>query len=105
MRLRGFTLSLMLVLAGTGLSAAGELQDDLITRRAAIMQRLTPDDMLVLWSAPERVYSNDVDYEFRQDSYLYYLTGVDQPNSILVLMPGNRERTEILFVAPPNPER
>ena len=105
MRLGGFALSLMLVLAGAGPSAGGELQDDLITRRAAIMQQLTPDDMLVLWSAPERVYSNDVDYEFRQDSYFYYLTGVDQPNSILVIMPGNRERTAILFVAPPDPQR
>ena len=41
---------------------------------------------------PVRIYSNDVDYEFRQDSNLYYLTGIDQPNTILVLMPGNRER-------------
>jgi Xaa-Pro aminopeptidase len=104
MKLRLFALSLI-VAAVTGPVAAGELQDDLTIRRSAIMQRLTPDDILVLWSAPEQRYSNDVDYEFRQDSNLYYLTGIDQPNTILVLMPGNRERTAVLFISPSNPER
>ena len=33
--------------------------------------------MLVLWSAPTQRYSLDIDYEYRQDSNLYYLTGVD----------------------------
>jgi Xaa-Pro aminopeptidase len=104
MKLRFVVLSLV-VAAVTVPAAAGELQDDLTARRSMIMQRLTPDDMLVLWSAPERLYSNDVEYEFRQDSNLYYLTGIDQPNTILVLMPGNRERTAFLFISPPNPER
>ena len=71
---------LVLTIVATALThpvAAGELQDDLSARRAAIMQRLGAEDMLVLWSAPERVYSRDVDYEFRQDSNLYYLTAID----------------------------
>jgi Xaa-Pro aminopeptidase len=104
MKLRLFALLLMVVAVSVP-AAGGELQDDLTARRAAIMQRLTPEDMLVLWSAPERLYSNDVEYEFRQDSNLYYLTGVDQPNTILVLMPGNRERTAFLFISPSDPER
>jgi Xaa-Pro aminopeptidase len=99
---------LMLTVVATALAApvaAGELQDDLSARRAAIMRQLAPEDILVLWSAPERVYSRDVDYEFRQDSNLYYLTAIDQPDTILVLMPGNRERTAFLFTSPSNPER
>jgi Xaa-Pro aminopeptidase len=105
--LKKLRLLVLLVVATTWAipANAGELQDDLIARRAAIMQRLAPEDMLVLWSAPERVYSLDVDYEFRQDSNLYYLTAVDQPGTILVLMPGNRERTALLFISPSNPER
>ena len=50
-----------------------------------------------------RVYSRDVDYEYRQDSDLLYLTGVEQPETILVLVPGSRTRKEILFIRPPNP--
>ena len=45
-----------------------------------------------------RVYSGDVDYEYRQESNLLYLTGIDQPETILVLMPGNTSRREILFI-------
>lgn len=104
MKLRLFALTMLVTFVALP-AAAGDLQDDLAVRRAAVLQHLSPDDMLVLWSAPERVYSHDVDYEFRQDSNLYYLTGIDQPDTILVLMPGNRERTAILFISPSNPER
>ena len=34
--------------------------------------------VLVQWSAPPRVFSRDVDYEYRQDSNILYLTGMDQ---------------------------
>jgi Xaa-Pro aminopeptidase len=84
---------------------AGEFQDDLQARRARMMEQISPDGMLILWSAPVRQWSHDVDYEFRQDSNFYYLTGIDQPQSILVLMPGNRERRELLFVSPRDPVR
>jgi Xaa-Pro aminopeptidase len=104
MKIRLFALSLIVVVSITT-ATAGELQDDLAARRAAVMQRLTPEDALILWSAPPKVYSNDVEYEFRQDSNFYYLTGIDQPDTILVLLPGNRERTAFLFIAPSNPER
>ena len=82
-----------------------ELSDDLSARRARLMERLGPDAMVVLFSAPERNYSLDVDYEYRQDSNFYYLTGLVQQNSVLVLMPGNTSRREILFVSERNPER
>jgi Xaa-Pro aminopeptidase len=72
-------------------SLSGDFQDDLKDRRARMMQRLGPDSMLIVFSAPVKVYSNDVHYEFRQDSNLYYLTGIDQPDTTLVLMPGNRD--------------
>jgi Xaa-Pro aminopeptidase len=82
-----------------------ELSDDLSARRARMMERLGTETMAVLFSSPERNYSLDVDYEYRQDSNLYYLTGLLQPDSILVLMPGNASRREILFVTERNPER
>ena len=62
------------------------------------MDMLGADSIAIFWSAPSRVYSLDVDYEYRQDSNLLYLTGLDQPDTILVLMPGNRTKREILFV-------
>jgi Xaa-Pro aminopeptidase len=79
-------------------AAAGPLQDDLRARRGRAMEKLGPAALAVFWSAPERVYSADVEYEYRQDSSFLYLSGIDQPESILVLMPGNKTRKEILFI-------
>ena len=103
--LRGRTLAaIVVVLVATAHTArASEFSDDLAARRARVMDRLGPEAMLVLWSAPTARYSNDVDYAYRQDSHLYYLTGVTQPETMLILMPGNETRREILFVKDRNP--
>jgi len=85
--------------------AASRLSEDLTSRRAKLRDRLGPETMAMLLSAPARVYSGDVDYEYRQDSNLYYLTGVTQEDTILVLMPGNVSRREVLFIKDRNPER
>jgi Xaa-Pro aminopeptidase len=71
---------------------------DLSARRARVMDALGPNAVGVFWSAPERVYSTDVNYEYRQDSTLLYLTGIDQPDSVLVLVPSATTTREILFV-------
>ena len=93
------------LLALARIAAAGPLQDDLKARRARAMEKLGPESVAIFWSAPVRVYSNDVEYEYRQDSNLLYLTGVDQEETILVLMPGNKTRREILFVREADPRR
>src|ERR1700704_1559689 len=97
-RIRHVTAFLLLALAVDAGARASELSDDLKARRARVMEKLGPDAMLILWSAPTQRYSLDIDYEYRQDSNLYYLTGLTQESTILVLMPGNQSRREILFV-------
>ena len=87
-----------LVALSATLAHASEFSDDLTARRSRAMDRIGPDAMLVMASAPPRPYSRDIDYEYRQDSNLYYLTGLTQDSTFLVLMPGNRTRREILFV-------
>lgn len=81
------------------------LRDELKGRRTRLAEKLGGGSMAILWSAPARVYSRDVDYEYRQDSDLLYLTGIDQPDTILVLIPGSPRRSEVLFITPPNPRR
>jgi Xaa-Pro aminopeptidase len=103
MALRLVAFALTVFVAAAPALWAGPLQDDLKARRARVMERLTPQSLAIVWSAPTRVYSGDVDYEYRQDSNLLYLTGITQPDTILVLMPGNRTQREILFVSAPNP--
>ena len=98
-------VALVPVLLIPAAAVAGEFQDDLAARRARMMAELGPETMLVMFSAPVQVYSNDVNYEYRQDSNFYYLTGIEQPESILILMPGNATLKEILFIVEPNPTR
>lgn len=91
--------------AAAAAANAGELQDDLRARRERVMARLGSDAMFVQFSAPLRTYSLDVEYEYRQDSDLLYLTGIDQDDTVLVLMPGNQTKREFLFVSDANPRR
>jgi Xaa-Pro aminopeptidase len=93
----------LLIVAFAVAADASEFSADLAARRARVAERLGPDAMLLLWSAPEHRYSRDVDYEYRQDSNLYYLTGITQPGTMLIIMPGNQSRREILFVQDRNP--
>jgi Xaa-Pro aminopeptidase len=96
---------LLLAFALPAVAGAGELQDDLRARRGRVMEALGPESLLIHRSAPARVYSRDVDYEYRQDSDLLYLTGVDQEGTTLVLLPGNKTKKSILFVSDANPRR
>ncbi len=84
---------------------AQALREELKGRRSRLMAKLGDNTIAILWSAPARVYSRDVDYEYRQDSDLLYLTGVEQAETILVLVPGSKRRKEFLFVTPSNPRR
>jgi Xaa-Pro aminopeptidase len=95
---RRIVLLVLYLVAVARVAVAGPLQDDLKARRARAMEGLGAETVAIFWSAPARVYSNDVNYEYRQDSNLLYLTGIDQEDTILVLMPGNATKREVLFV-------
>src|SRR3954454_4614898 len=96
--MRPLAIALVAFLLSSVAAWAGPLQDDVKARRARAMERLGPDALAIFWSAPPRVFSTDVNYEYRQESNLLYLTGIDQEDTILILMPGNETRKEILFV-------
>ena len=73
-------------------------------RRAAVLDRLE-GGILVLRSNPEQTRSNDTDFPFRQDSDFHYLTGFDEPDSVLVLTRAHPEHKFVLFVRPRDPEK
>ncbi len=107
------SLAVALVWSGS-LSVSGQIPPyggvtqylaDLAARRAKTMAALGPETILIAWSAPTRVYSTDVDYEYRQESNLLYLTGIDQEDTILVLVPGAKTRKEMLFTREGEPRR
>jgi Xaa-Pro aminopeptidase len=71
----------------------------LARRRAAFfdaMAAVSPSAVAVLPSAPVFLRNNDVEHEYRQDSDFFYLTGFDEPESVLVL--DAKDRKMVLFV-------
>jgi Xaa-Pro aminopeptidase len=72
--------------------------EELAARRKRVAEAIGPKAILVLFSADPRVYTNDVDYPFRQENNLFYLTNLNQKRATLVLMPGNPSLPEILFL-------
>jgi Xaa-Pro aminopeptidase len=71
---------------------------ELMQRRERVAQSAGPQSLMVLFSTEPRVYANDVDYPYRQENNLYYLTNLKQKNATLVLLPGNTKVREILFM-------
>jgi Xaa-Pro aminopeptidase len=53
---------------------------------------------------PDMIRNNDVHHAYRQDSNFFYLTGFEEPESILLIRPGQTPET-ILFVRPKDMER
>lgn len=60
------------------------------------------DAVAILPSAPVYPRNNDVDHDYRQDSDLFYVTGFDEPQSVLVL---DATKKATMFVRPRDPER
>lgn len=73
-------------------------------RREALLRKIE-GGVLILGSAPLAIRNNDVEHEYRQDSDFYYLTGFEEPESVLILSTVHAEHRTILFVRPRDPER
>jgi Xaa-Pro aminopeptidase len=69
-------------------------------RRAELMRRLGPGGALILASPPEHLRNGDTHFKFRQDSDILYLTGFEEPGTIVVLRPGHETLRFVMFVRP-----
>ncbi len=81
----------------TGLTRSGGAP--FAERRERLMAKLDDDAAAVFVGASELRRNGDVDYDFRQESTLHYLTGFDEPSAVCVLRPGT-EGPYTLFVRP-----
>ena len=66
-------------------------------RRRTLMRSIGPSGIVILPSAAEVSRNSDATYPFRQNSDFYYLTGFEEPNAVLVLLPKRKEGEFILF--------
>lgn len=74
-------------------------------RRQQVLSSLDKHSVVLSFAADVRNRQNDVDYEYRQNSNFWYLTGMPDPASTLLLVPegvevDGKKVNEILFVSP-----
>ncbi len=85
--------------------------DEYRQRRQALIEKLEPHSVAVFISRTPAVRSNDVNYRYRQESNLLYLTGLTEPGGFLLLstddvqLPDSTVAREILFVQPASPNQ
>ncbi len=94
----------LLLLVATGASALdlpllSPSREMFRAHREKFMAKMSPNSIAILRSAPLRTFSNDVHYVYRQDSNFYYLTGLEEPDSVAVLRPNAPDgKRYVLFV-------
>lgn len=66
-------------------------------RRDALMGQLPDNAAVVLPGAGLMTRSRDSEFAFRQNSDFYYLTGIREPDALLVLLPGRAEGESVVF--------
>ena len=72
-------------------------------RRQQIMTKIG-NGTAIFPTAPMAVMHNDVEYNYRQDSDFFYLTGFNEADALAVLAPHHPEHQFILFVQPKDPD-
>lgn len=74
-------------------------------RRRLFMDAIGTRAAAIFPAAPTAIRSNDVEYPYRSDNDLLYLTGFSEPEAVCVLLPGHPEEEFVMFVLPRDPER
>ncbi len=74
-------------------------------RRQRLMTEAGEHTMILLNAASERLRNGDSHYPFRQDSDFLYLTGLAEPDALLVLLPGRSAGEQLLFCRPRDADR
>ncbi|MDG0979742.1 MAG: aminopeptidase P N-terminal domain-containing protein [Halieaceae bacterium] len=71
-------------------------------RRQRLMAAMVENSVALVPAAAQKVRSRDTHFRFRQDSDFWYLSGFDEPDALIVLVPGRKYGEAILFCAEPD---
>jgi Xaa-Pro aminopeptidase len=73
-------------------------------RRQNLMAKMLDNSIAIIFNAPLKQRNADVFYPYRPDSDFYYLTGFEEPNALMVLLPKRENGEYLLFCQEKNPE-
>lgn len=78
---------------------------DFNQRRRRLLKGMNPNSVALVVSAPVTFRNSDVEHDYRQNSDFYYLTGLAEPESVLLLSNQSKRENVVLFVRPRDPEK
>src|SRR5690349_1781565 len=97
-KISSFLIVLALVFCSVlSLKAQDNLPQDYLSKefhrsRREAARALMPDhSVMVVFAAPTRTFSNDINYFYHQNPDLYYFTGYKEPNSVLLIFKEEQE--------------
>ncbi len=76
------------------------LSNEYAERRQIYLDKVKDNSITLLFSGVAKKSSYDEEYPFEVNRNFYYLTGIDQQDSALLLIKSEGERREYLFVSP-----
>lgn len=74
-------------------------------RRRQLMRMMNENSVAILPSAPTLIRNRDVEHGFRQDSDFMYLSGFNEPESVLVLIPNRKQGEFVMFCRDRDPAK
>lgn len=81
-----------------------ERQTELAKRRKAVADKMADDSVLIMFSAEAKQYAGDVDFMYRQENNLYYLTNLKQNGATFVMTKTGGNVQEFLFLPKRSPQ-
>ncbi|MEM7049186.1 MAG: aminopeptidase P family protein [Acidobacteriota bacterium] len=93
----------VVVILPASLGAASIPAEEYAERRARLAEVIGPHGIAVLLPEHAKHRNGDVDWPFRQDDSLLYLTGIDQHDTALALVPSEKQHSEVLFLLDRDP--
>ena len=74
-------------------------------RRSQLSEKVLEDSAIIISSASVKSRISDTEYAYRQDSNFYYLSGYEEPESLLLIRPDHDKEKFVMFCRERDPLR
>ena len=78
------------------------ISKDFAKRRNKLLRKIEDKSAIFIFSETQKFRNNDVAYDFRQSSNFYYLTGINDPSTVLFILKDGKVTTTTLVCKRPN---
>ncbi|MFI3256302.1 MAG: Xaa-Pro aminopeptidase [Psittacicella sp.] len=78
-------------------------KEEFLERRKKLINLLPENSLSFIFSSKEQTRNSDCEFKFRQNSYFWYVTGFNEPDSILVIEKSNSKIETTMFLREVDP--